>query len=183
MALHFIGDMKIANLVFRDTRVAVLWFFVRVYVGYEWLLAGLDKVSNTAWVGSTAGSAVTGFLNKALEKTGGAHPDVSGWYAFFIENVALPNAFIWSHLVAYGEFFVGVGLIVGAFTGLAAFFGAFMNVNYMLAGSVSINVVLFILSIFLILAWRIAGYLGGDYFILKYFARLFNQEPRLPSKP
>jgi len=56
---------------------------------------------------------------------------------------------------------IGVLLIIGAFVGIAAFFGAFMNFNFMLAGSASTNPVLFTLAIALMLAWKIAGYYGG----------------------
>lgn len=30
-------------------------------------------------------------------------------------------------LIAYGELFIGIGLIVGAFTAIAAFFGVLLN--------------------------------------------------------
>jgi thiosulfate dehydrogenase [quinone] large subunit len=65
-----------------------------------------------------------------------------------------------------GEFLVGIGLILGAFTGVAALFGVFMNMNYMLAGSLSINPVLTLLGILLVLAWRISGYYGLDRWLL-----------------
>ena len=65
-----------------------------------------------------------------------------------------------------GELLIGLALIVGAFTGIAAFFGGFMNWNFMMAGSASINPVLFTLSILLILAWKTAGWIGLDRFLL-----------------
>lgn len=52
---------------------------------------------------------------------------------------------------------MGVGLIVGALTGIAAFFGLVMNFNYLFADAVSTNPVLGVLALFVILAWRIAG--------------------------
>jgi thiosulfate dehydrogenase [quinone] large subunit len=64
---------------------------------------------------------------------------------------------------------IGVALIIGAFTGIAAFVGLFMNLNYLLAGTVSINPILFVFSIGLILAWRISGYIGVDRFLLPFF--------------
>jgi len=59
-----------------------------------------------------------------------------------------------------------VGLILGAFVGVAALAGAFMNMNFMLAGSASSNPVLLVLAILLILAWKTAGYIGLDRFLL-----------------
>lgn len=63
-------------------------------------------------------------------------------------------------LIAIGEFLVGFGLIVGALVGLAAFVGTFLNFNFQLAGTASTNPVLFGLSVFLILAWKVRRLLG-----------------------
>ncbi|HZQ36003.1 MAG TPA: DoxX family protein, partial [Dehalococcoidia bacterium] len=71
-----------------------------------------------------------------------------------------------AHLIAYGEFLVGVGLLLGAFTGVAALFGAALNVNYMLAGSAGLNPVLFLGALLLLLAWRVSGYVGLDRWLL-----------------
>lgn len=161
-----IGEPPFAKFMFADTRFAIVWLLIRLYVGWEWLIAGWGKLNNPVWVGDKAGVAIQGFLNGALAKTTGAHPDVAGWYAAFIQNVALPNAAFFSYLVTFGEIAVGIGLILGLFTGIAAFFGTFMNMNYLLAGTVSSNPVLLLLQLFLILAWRVAGWLGLDRWVL-----------------
>src|SRR3989344_4121830 len=97
-----IPEPAFSKFLFSDTRIAYFWLVVRLYVGYEWLMAGWNKLGNPAWTGDNAGAAVKGFLTGALAKTGGAHPDVSSWYASFIENVAMPNTSIFSYLVVYG---------------------------------------------------------------------------------
>jgi thiosulfate dehydrogenase [quinone] large subunit len=81
-----IPEPPIARFLFADTRLAPLWTIIRLYVGYEWLTAGWGKLTNPAgvWVGAKAGAAVTGFMQAALQKTGGDHPDVTGWYAWFL---------------------------------------------------------------------------------------------------
>ena len=159
---------RIANFLFSDTRMSWLWLFVRLYLSYEWFLAGWHKATDPMWVGTDAGVAVTGFLNGALAKTTGAHPAVQSWYAWIIENVALPNATVFSYLIAYGEVFVAIGLLLGAFTGLAAFFGATMNFSFLLAGTTSVNPQFLLLQIPLILAWRTAGWIGADRYILPW---------------
>ena len=163
-----IPEPRIARFFFANTRLAVLWTIIRIYVGYEWLTAGWEKLTNPAgvWVGAKAGAAVTGFLTGALQKTDGAHPDVQGYSAWFFREVALPNAAFFSYLVTFGEIAVGVALILGLFTGVAAFFGAFMNTSYLFAGTVSTNPLLLILAMLLVLAWRVAGYWGLDRFVL-----------------
>lgn len=57
-------------------------------------------------------------------------------------------------------------VLVDALVGVAAFFGALMNWNFMLAGSASSNPVLFLVAVLLILAWKVAGYYGLDRFLL-----------------
>lgn len=159
-------EAPVAKLFFGNTKMSWLWLIARVYVGWQWLEAGWGKYSGGGWVGDNSGAALSGFIKGALAKTSGAHPDVQGWYATFLENVVLPHASLWSHLVTYGEILVGIALILGVFTGIAAFFGLFMNLNFMLAGTVSVNPVLFTLSIGLVVAWKIAGYIGVDRFLL-----------------
>jgi thiosulfate dehydrogenase [quinone] large subunit len=159
-------DPPVARFLFGDVRMSWIWLIVRLYVGYEWIIAGWAKVQNPAWFGSSAGSALAGFLKGALAKSAGDHPDVQGWYATFLQNVVLPNASVWSNVVAVGELLVGIALILGIFTGIAALFGSFMNFNYLLAGTVSTNPILLFLAIFIILAWKTAGWIGLDRWLL-----------------
>lgn len=161
-----IPEPRLSQKLFADTSMSVFWLMARLYVGWEWFTAGWDKIHSAAWVGAKAGMAVQGFLQGALGKTSGAHPDVSGWYAYFIEHFAIHHTVLFSYLVAYGEVAVGLGLLLGAFTGIAAFFGVFMNLNYLFAGTVSTNPILLLIQLFLILAWRNAGWYGLDRFLL-----------------
>ena len=102
----------------------------------------------------------------ALAQSSGPHPAVQGWYASFLQSVVLPNAGLFAYMVTFGEVLVGIALILGLLTGIASFFGVFMNLKYLLAGTVSTNPILGFLALFLILAWRVAGYYGLDSFIL-----------------
>jgi thiosulfate dehydrogenase (quinone) large subunit len=113
-----------------------------------------------------AGAAITGFVTEALKKTGGPHPDVQWWYAGFLEHAVLPHPVFWSYVVSGGEVLVGVALILGVLTGIAAFFGSVMNVSYLLAGTVSINPILFAIATWLVLAWKTAGWWGLDRWVL-----------------
>jgi thiosulfate dehydrogenase [quinone] large subunit len=161
-----IPEPAVARFLFSDTRMAWFWLIVRVYCGWEWLEAGWAKVLNPAWFGSGAGGALRGFVNGALQKAAGDHPDVTDWYAALLQTFVLPNATFFANLVAVGEVLVGLGLIAGALTGIAAFFGTVMNANYLLAGTVSTNPLLFILGTWLVLAWRVAGWWGLDRWLL-----------------
>ena len=84
----------------------------------------------------------------------------------FLTSFVAPYPVFWSYLITFGELAVGLGLLVGCLTGIAAFFGLVMNFNYLLAGAVSTNPILGFLALMLILAWRIAGYYGVDRYLL-----------------
>ena len=161
-----IEDPPVARFLFGDVRLSWLWLIIRLFAGYEWLTAGWGKVTSPAWVGAQAGTGLTGFVNGALQQTSGAHTNVQLWYAWFLQNIILPAAPVWSWVVSFGELFVGVALILGIFTGIAAFFGGFMNVNYLLAGALSTNPFLFVFATWLVLAWKTAGWIGLDRWIL-----------------
>jgi thiosulfate dehydrogenase [quinone] large subunit len=162
----YIEDPPLARALFSDTRFAWIWLIVRVYAGWQWLSTGLEKTQDPGWVGAHAGSFLTKWITLALTKTAGAHPDVQGWYGAFLSNVVLPHTAFWSYCVAFGEVAVGLGLILGMFTGIAAFFGTLMNSSYLLAGTVSINPILFALCSLLVLAWKTAGWWGIDRWLL-----------------
>ncbi len=165
---HVIEEPKFTQFILQNPKFAWFWLIIRAYVGWQWFEAGWSKIHSPAWVGNQAGGALSGFVNGALAKTGGAHPDVQSWYAWFLAHVILPHPLFWSHLVAYGEVFVGIALIIGLLTGIAAFFGFLMNLNYLLAGTVSTNPILLVLAVGIILAWRVAGFLGLDYWALRF---------------
>jgi thiosulfate dehydrogenase [quinone] large subunit len=175
-----IEDPPIARALFSDTRWAWIWVAVRLYVGWEWFSEGLDKVTSPVWGGAHAGTALTAWLGGSLSKTKGAHPDVQWWYGAFLKDVVLPHAAFWSVLVSYGELLVGLGLILGLFTGIAAFFGTAMNASYLLGGTVSINPILFVLALFLILAWKTAGWWGLDRWALMRVGTPWHQGPIQP---
>jgi thiosulfate dehydrogenase [quinone] large subunit len=168
-AVKELTDPPVARFLFGDIRMAWVWLILRLYVGYEWISAGWGKIQNSSWVGAKAGTALTGFVNGALAKTAGSHPDVQVWYAWFLTHIVLPNARVFSYLVSFGETLVGIALILGIFTGIAAFFGSFMNVNYLLAGAVSTNPILFVIATWLVLAWKVAGWWGLDRWVLTAF--------------
>ncbi|MDF2503600.1 DoxX family membrane protein [Clostridium sp.] len=159
--------------IFRDKRFSIIWTVLRIWLGYQWLTAGIEKVTGQGWIGSKAGVSITGFLKGALSKATGEHPLVQGWYASFIKSFALPNAEVFSYLVAFGEILVGISLILGALTIVGLIAGAFMNLNYMLAGTTSTNPILYTAAILLIVAGTNAYILGLDRFILP---KIFNKK-------
>jgi len=132
-----------------------------------WFQAGYEKLMSGAWLGGNAGNIIKGFLNGALAKTGGEHPDVMGWYAWLINNVFIPGAPLLSYLVVFGEIIIGITLIIGLYTKKSAKVGIFMNLNYLFAGTVSTNPFLLVLQLLLIKGNKVAGWIGVDRFMKK----------------
>ena len=166
-----IADPPFARFLFSDTRMAVIWLLVRVYLGYAWLDAGWHKVVDTGAKTNYIidGAGILAFWQRiAAVPAAPAKPAITyDWYRGFIQfliDVHAEN--LMGKLIAFGETAVGIGLILGAFVGVAAVAGGFMNMNFMLAGSASSNPVLLILAIALVLAWKTAGYIGLDRFLL-----------------
>lgn len=161
-----VGENPLSRWLFTNTTSAWIWLILRLYLGYSWLTAGWEKITDDAWTGDNAGVAVEGFMKGAIALA--EEGDVAGWYAWFLENLVIPNATVFSYMVAFGEFLIGLGLIVGLLTGIAAFFGALMNMSFLLAGTVSSNPVMFMIAILLIMAWKVAGWYGLDRWALPF---------------
>lgn len=161
-----IRDPRVAHLLFGDTRSAPLWLAVRLFIGYEWLSAGYEKISSSAWM--DGGTALKGYWTNATAVPANGRTAITyGWWRDFLKYMLDHQWYSWfGPLIAVGEFLVGIALIVGLVVGIAAFFGSVMNFSYMLAGTASTNPVLFGLAVFLILAWKVAGYLGLDRYAL-----------------
>ena len=179
-----IPEAPIARFLFADKRMAWSWLLVRLSVGLGWLAAGVSKLTGFAfglrpngpswWFMANNGAALKTFANMAIAH-GGAQPvpgfpdwfvGAPGWYASFLQSIVLPHAAVFSYVVPFGEILVGLGLIFGCFAGIAAFFGLLLNINFMLSGVMDPNLVTGVETLFLILAWRIAGYYGIDHWLL-----------------
>ncbi len=161
-------DPPFVQKLISDPRAAWLWVLPRIWLGYQWFDAALHKVDNPKWV--ETGEALQGFWMAAVKIPEQGRPPIAfDWYRAFIQMLIDTQSYTWfAKLVAYGELLIGLALIIGAFTGIAAFFGGFMNWNFMMAGSASTNPLLFAVAVLLILAWKVSGYIGADYLLLRW---------------
>ena len=162
-----IKDPPIVSWLLNSPRAAWFWLVLRVWLGYQWIDAALHKIDNPAW--TQTGLALKGFWSNIVVVPAEGRPPIAfDWYRSFIQGLLDAEAYTWfAPLLAYGELLVGIALVLGIFTGIAAFFGAFMNWNFMMAGAASTNPMLFIVALGLILAWKVSGYIGLDYFLLR----------------
>jgi len=119
-----------------------VWFILalRLMIGLAFFQSGLGKVLSGSF------SAV-GYLQNAPPANGSPVADLfvamgeAGWFVSFV-NVAVP----------WGELLIGLGVILGALTRLAAFWGAFMMLLFYLGN------------------WDIShGYINGDFAYMLVF--------------
>ena len=154
------------RLLLGNVFFALFWLPVRFFVGRDWLSAGWHKVTDPEWTQS--GAALQSYWQRAAAIPETGRPAITyDWFRQFLQYMLDHGWYTWfAKLIAFGEVLVGLGLLVGALVGIAAFFGTVMNFSFMLAGSASSNPVLFGLAIFLVLAWKVAGFWGLDRWLL-----------------
>jgi thiosulfate dehydrogenase (quinone) large subunit len=159
MLVKFLRENKIASALF-----AVL----RIYLGYAWLTAGFHKL--------TGGFDASGFLKGAVANpvTGPDGIVYSGWVSF-LESFAIPNADLFNVLIPWGEFLVGLGLILGCLTTAAAFFAVVMNFSFMLSGTVSHNPTDVIMGVLIMVAGYNAGVYGLDRYVMPFLNKRFGK--------
>ena len=161
-----IESPRFARYLFGNPRAGLFWLPIRLFLGFEWLEAGWHKLTGEGW--TDGGAALLGYWQNAVAIPEEGRPPISyEWYRSFIQMLIDNGAESWmGWLIPLGETAVGIGLLAGILTGFAAFFGATMNMSFLLAGSASTNPVMFTLAVGVMLAWKVAGYYGLDRYLL-----------------
>ncbi|MFD1671242.1 DoxX family membrane protein [Agrilactobacillus yilanensis] len=150
----------------RNSKIA-MWLLtvMRLYLGYQWTIDGFGKV--------TKGFDAQGFIMNAINnpvltpEKATAYPH----YVGFLKSFAQPNIAFFNFAVSWGELLVGLGLLFGTLTTLAAFFGMVMNFAYLFAGTISVNPLFIILEIFFLMAGLNAGKIGLDRWVIPFFRK------------
>lgn len=150
--MNFLGNSKIA---------AGILVFLRVYIGYQWMVSGYGKIAGGQF-------DATGYLQGAVAAAGGENPAVQAWWGTFLETVALPNAELFTFVVMWGELLVGIALILGIFTNFSALMGITMNFAFLFSGTVSTNPQMVLITVFIIAAGANAGKYGLDRWVIPF---------------
>src|SRR5829696_4765402 len=83
---------------------------VRVLIGAVWLNGGLEKLLNPSFPGQFAGSL----------EAGGFVSQAPPFFQDFMKGYVVPNAELFAQLMRAGELTLGIALILGLLTNLAA---------------------------------------------------------------
>lgn len=147
---------------------------LRVVVGAWFLKAVWTKLTLAFLWGVIPYPAVSprflGFHPKRVAEFAAGNP--IGWYKEFLEGTVLPHATLFASLQSYGEACVGIGLVLGLFTGISALVGLFLSLNYGLAvqwmsfGQQGLHVVL-VSSMVIFLGTRAGRFWGLDWLLLR----------------
>lgn len=156
----------------RESNVAAMLLVVlRVYVGWGWLTGGWGKITaESPW--SAAGFIGNVAANPVMKGDAILYPT----YTWFLETFAVNGAGLFSFLVSWGEFLVGLGLIVGGLTCWAAFFAMVMNFMFMFGGTISTNPWNVLCEMPILFAGYNAGKYGLDYYIYPILTKLFKKD-------
>ena len=101
---------------FHNKKPVHIWpiTLLRIYTGVFFLKYGWGKITNPNFADGLAGF-VSGNLDKAF-----------GFVRPFLESVVLPNKGIFAVMVGWGEFLIGLSLVVGLATRWSSIAGALM---------------------------------------------------------
>src|SRR4029078_7482134 len=107
---------------------------IRLFVGCAGLDAGWHKFTDPAW--TQGGSALRAYWERAAAIPEQGRPQITyEWDRDFINTLLARHHETWfAWVVTLGELAIGIGLILGILTGVAAFFGAVMDISSSLAG-------------------------------------------------
>lgn len=142
--------------------MAVGWTAMRVWLGIMWIQAGTAKLwgaENPAFLHNN-GAGVEGFAAHGV-------PAYS-WWGSFLHSFVVPNAGWIAILVAVAEFAVGIALVSGLFTRLAAIGSLLLLFTYVMSGTASVCAFYALFAIVILTMWRTSSWIGIDGLIASY---------------
>ena len=144
---------------------APVWTAMRVWLGVMWIQAGSAKLWGAEAAGfiHNNGAGVAGFATHGT-------PAYS-WWGSFLHSFVVPNAGAIGVLVAVGEFAIGVALVAGLFTRIAALGSLALLFTYVMSGTASVCAFYAAIAIVILVMWRTASWIGADGLISAYRQR------------
>ncbi|NMA83047.1 MAG: FAD-dependent oxidoreductase [Epulopiscium sp.] len=141
--------------------------FLRIYLGYMWLMSGLQKI-DTGWFKweMIAGRVVDGTSGASIMPLISAH--TPGWYAWMVETFILPNTMLMQKMIVFVELGLGIAFITGTFTFLAAIVSIGMNINFLL--STGLNDLWFLIASLPMLGGAGRAF-GADHYLIPYLMK------------
>jgi thiosulfate dehydrogenase [quinone] large subunit len=178
-----VENPAILQKLFTSTRWAWVWLPLRLYLGWIWFCAGWERISDLAWM--QTGEAVQKYWLSVLANSTDSPSYIvnTEWYRNFVRLLLEGGHYAWfGRLIVFTEIAIGILLLLGAFTGIAAAIAAFLNWNFIMAGTASANGWLLPLALLLVLGWQVAGNVGLDYWLLPFLGTPWGRWKRYFSR-
>jgi len=155
----------------------IFWLVpLRIFLGYSWLQEGLAKLSEN-WLNTPllagkqpdllSGASVTETGEKVFRIVSSHTPF---WYEWIAENIVIPNALFFQAMIVLGEIAIGIALITGSFTFIAALAALALNINFILSTGLYPEDWWFIPAAIAMLSGAGRTF-GADYYIMPYLMR------------
>ena len=157
---------------------ALVWTAMRVWLGVMWIQAGSAKI----W-----GAEAAGFLHNNGAGVAGfaAHGTPAyTWWGSFLHGFVVPNAGALGVLIAVAEFSIGVALVAGLFTRVAALGSLALLFTYVMSGTASVCAFYALFAVVILVMWRTSSWIGIDGLISACRQRhpnLFTAHLRIPG--
>jgi thiosulfate dehydrogenase [quinone] large subunit len=144
---------------------ALVWTAMRVWLGVMWIQAGSAKLWGAESAGflHNNGAGVAGFAAHGV-------PAYS-WWGTFLHSFVVPNAGWIGVLIAVAEFAIGVALVSGLFTRMAALGSLALLFTYVMSGTASVCAFYAFFAIVILVMWRTSSWIGADGLIAGYRQR------------
>jgi thiosulfate dehydrogenase [quinone] large subunit len=145
----------------KESKVAALaWTAMRVWLGVMWIQAGSSKLWGAESVAFLHGSGVAGFAAHGV-------PAYS-WWGSFLHSFVVPNADGIGILVALSEYAIGIALVAGLFTRVAALGSLALLFTYVMSGTASVTAFYALFAVVILVMWRTSSWIGIDGLISGY---------------
>jgi thiosulfate dehydrogenase [quinone] large subunit len=169
--IEFLGEpaarrnLEVWEWIKQSKVLAVGWLAMRVWLGIMWIQAGWAKLfgAENAFFLHHNGAGVAGFA---------AHGTPAyTWWGSFLHGFVVPQAGWIGILVAVGEFTIGVALVAGLFTRIAALSSLALLFTYVMSGTASVCAFYALFAIVILTMWRTSSWIGADGLIAGYRQR------------
>lgn len=141
---------------------ALAWTAARVWLGVMWIQAGAAKLwgaENPAFLHHN-GAGVAGFATHGTP--------AYTWWGHFLHSFVVPNSGLIGVTVAVAEWVIGIALVAGFFTRIAALASLALLFTYVMSGTASVCAFYALFAIVILVMWRTASWLGIDGAIASY---------------
>ncbi|MGR5066622.1 hypothetical protein [Photobacterium sp. DNB22_13_2] len=126
---------KLTHLLSSSKPLGYLFSLVRIYYGYNWLIAGFNKI--------TSDFSVVGFFNYfVLSETSVVMSQATKgeWgasiWVWFVENLFIPFAPILNTMIPLTELALGILLLIGFQRIIICVVACFLNITFIMSGVV-----------------------------------------------